>query len=73
MKGEVAFCRRPIYNLYVIQKSSGAEPAFIRYPQSLALGRPSEDDAAGNRPCKRLKLDTEELAAESDVVNLQKP
>ena len=38
----------------------------------LALARPAEDTEAKN-PAKRIKLDTEEIKAETDVANLQKP
>ena len=38
-----------------------------------ALWRQPEEEEAGNRPHKRIALETGEVAAESDVVNLQKP
>jgi hypothetical protein len=38
-----------------------------------ALWRQPDEEEAGNRPHKRIALETGEVAAESDVVNLQKP
>ena len=49
------------------------DPKPARSMCSKALARPADDTDAGNRPHKRIALETGEMATESDVVNLQKP
>lgn len=45
----------------------------LMFPTLASARKNDDENDAGNRPCKRIKLETTEVGSEADVSNLQKP